>query len=344
LGVTVDSSGVSHFPGLDENAPFAIHAMTELQNSSDGLLLRNVGNLLKVMPGNADDQTRRFYQPRAEFGDQLIAKAQQLGGMPGGRIVGGPGAGALIPTIREGPPMNAARESMLQSAGITGKPLELAEPTAVISKVDPKYPALARQAGIAGDVRLIVMIAPDGRVAGVDIVGGPPLLLSAAVDAMKQWVFAPAYQNGAPVPARFGVVVPFRLEGGAAVPTSVQSLANTLPPPRPMANGQTPPPMPQKIRVGANVQAASLIKKVAAVYPSQALTAGPNGTPLEGTVRLQILIGKDGHVMSTSTIQGHPMFAAAAQEAVLQYAYKPTLLNGNPVEVSTTVDVDFSAK
>jgi protein TonB len=110
------------------------------------------------------------------------------------------------------------------------------------------------------------------------------------------------------------------------------------------AGTEPPPPVPQRIRVGGNVQAAMLTHKVDAVYPEQALTAGPNGGPLEGTVKLAVIIGKDGTVQSVTPAEGHPLLAGAAQTAVQQYTYKPTLLNGQPVEVATTVDINFTAK
>jgi len=102
--------------------------------------------------------------------------------------------------------------------------------------------------------------------------------------------------------------------------------------------------MPQRIRVGANVQMASLMHQVEATYPEQALTAGPNGGPLEGSVKLSVVIGNDGTVQSVTPLEGHPLLAAAAQAAVQQWTYKPTRLNGEPVQVATTVDINFTAK
>jgi len=87
-----------------------------------------------------------------------------------------------------------------------------------------------------------------------------------------------------------------------------------------------------------------LVQKVEPVYPEQARTAGPNGEPLEGTVTLSVVIGNDGSVQSMEPVSGHPLLAIAAEEAVKQWVYRPTLLNGNPVQVSTTVEVPFTAK
>ncbi len=94
---------------------------------------------------------------------------------------------------------------------------------------------------------------------------------------------------------------------------------------------------PQKIRIGGNVQAANLISKVNPVYPQEAKQAGT-----EGTVRLAVDIGPDGKVQSVNAQSGPDVLVQAAVEAVKQWTYKPTLLNGEPVEVLTTVDVNFT--
>jgi protein TonB len=94
---------------------------------------------------------------------------------------------------------------------------------------------------------------------------------------------------------------------------------------------------PQKIRIGGNVQAANLISKVNPVYPPEAKHAGT-----EGIVRLAVDIGPDGKVVSVNAQSGPDVLVQAAVEAVKQWTYKPTLLNGEPVEVLTTVDVNFT--
>ena len=53
-------------------------------------------------------------------------------------------------------------------------------------------------------------------------------------------------------------------------------------------------------------------------------------------------IGKDGRVQNMTLVSGDPVLAQAAKDAVQQWVYRPTLLNGNPVEVVTTVDVNFT--
>lgn len=96
------------------------------------------------------------------------------------------------------------------------------------------------------------------------------------------------------------------------------------------------PGVPQRIRVGGNVVAANLISQVRPVYPATAVEAG-----IEGTVHLQGLIGTDGTLLGLTPLNNLRELTAAALDAVRQWRYKPTLLNGEPVEVLTTIDVEF---
>jgi protein TonB len=101
------------------------------------------------------------------------------------------------------------------------------------------------------------------------------------------------------------------------------------PPPKPKLNGP--------LRVGGNVQAARIVNRVQPVYPPLA-----RQTRISGTVRLHAIIGKDGAITSLEVMSGHPLLQQAALDAVRQWRYQPTLLNGEPVDVDTTIDVIFS--
>lgn len=94
---------------------------------------------------------------------------------------------------------------------------------------------------------------------------------------------------------------------------------------------------PGKIRVGGGVEAANLIHKVTPLYPPEAKAAR-----IQGVVRFNATIGKDGSVLDLQLINGHPLLVQPAQDAVKQWVYKPTLLNGDPVEVVTQIDVNFT--
>ena len=107
------------------------------------------------------------------------------------------------------------------------------------------------------------------------------------------------------------------------------------------AGGAAPPPPPKaavtRTRVGGAVQAAKLINRVQPIYPPLA-----RQTRISGTVKLHAIIGKDGTVTQLQVVSGHPLLVQAALDAVKQWRYQPTLLNGEPVEVDTEIDVIFS--
>jgi protein TonB len=94
---------------------------------------------------------------------------------------------------------------------------------------------------------------------------------------------------------------------------------------------------PQRVRVSSGVQSGLLVRKVPPSYPPLARQAR-----IQGTVILQAQISKDGNIENLQLISGHPMLAPAAIEAVKQWKYKPYLLNGEPVEVETQVQVNFT--
>ena len=94
---------------------------------------------------------------------------------------------------------------------------------------------------------------------------------------------------------------------------------------------------PQRVRVSQGVSTGLLVKKVQPNYPPLARQAR-----IQGTVVLQAEISKGGDIQNLRLISGHPMLAPAAIEAVKQWKYKPYLLNGEPVEVETQVQVNFT--
>jgi TonB family protein len=94
-----------------------------------------------------------------------------------------------------------------------------------------------------------------------------------------------------------------------------------------------------RIRIGGNVEAAKIITKVQPIYPETAKAAGA-----QGNVLLHAVVSKDGKPLSLQVLnsQVNPDLARAAVEAVSQWRYQPTLLNGEPVEVDTTIQVKFT--
>jgi TonB family protein len=90
------------------------------------------------------------------------------------------------------------------------------------------------------------------------------------------------------------------------------------------------------IRVGGVVAEANLQESSPPIYPPLAKAAG-----VQGTVKLQIRVGADGHVKDVTVISGHPLLIEAAADAAKQYVYKPTILNGQAVQVLTEVEIVF---
>lgn len=98
-----------------------------------------------------------------------------------------------------------------------------------------------------------------------------------------------------------------------------------------------PPPKPQgRIRVSSGVQEAKLLRKVDPIYPPIAKQAR-----IQGTVRLEAIIAKDGSIQNLRVVEGHPLLVQSAVQAVQQWRYQPTLLNNEPVEVETIINVIF---
>jgi protein TonB len=140
-----------------------------------------------------------------------------------------------------------------------------------------------------------------------------------------------------PPQASVGVVggVPGGMPGGTpgGVLGSIISSAAAAPPP-------PPPPKavaPKRIRVGGQVEAAKLIFKPMPEYPPLAKMAR-----IQGTVRLEAIISRDGTIQDLKVLSGHPLLVKSAIEAVQRWRYQPTLLNGEPVEVVTEIDCNFT--
>lgn len=106
-----------------------------------------------------------------------------------------------------------------------------------------------------------------------------------------------------------------------------------------VGGGPPPPPKatPSRIRVGGQVQQAKMLRMVQPIYPAIAKTAHQSGT-----VILHAIISKDGNVEQLEYVSGPTLLMGAAMAAVKQWRYQPTTLNGEPVEVDTTISVVFT--
>jgi protein TonB len=94
---------------------------------------------------------------------------------------------------------------------------------------------------------------------------------------------------------------------------------------------------PQRIRISQGVTRGLLIQRVEPAYPPLARAAR-----VQGEVVLQAIIDRDGNIQNLQLMSGHPMLVPSAIAAVKQWRYKPYLLNGNPVEVETSITVIFT--
>jgi protein TonB len=145
--------------------------------------------------------------------------------------------------------------------------------------------------------------------------------------------------------------VPGGVEGGVegGVPGGVRDavledvlrrVPEVAPPPKPAAVVVAPPKPVEKgpvlIRRGGEVQMANIIRRVDPLYPPLARQAR-----IQGVVELIGIIATDGHIRQLRVISGHPLLVKAAMDAVGQWLYRPTLLNGEPVEVEAPITVNF---
>ncbi|HUB82993.1 MAG TPA: TonB family protein [Bryobacteraceae bacterium] len=117
----------------------------------------------------------------------------------------------------------------------------------------------------------------------------------------------------------------------------IGSVPSAAPPPPPPPPPQKKVETPQRIRVGGNVQSAMIIRKTPPIYPQLAKSAR-----VQGVVHLAAVIAKDGTIQELHSLGGPALLIQAAMDAVKTWIYKPTLLNGEPVQVETTIDVNFT--
>jgi protein TonB len=207
---------------------------------------------------------------------------------------------------REIAPAAAISRDEKPSPAAAAKP-EAAQPQAAAQPPAPVRPPAATESPRT-TARAFAPPTPASRPTSSPIVDAPPAIASNAT--------APTAVS---LPARFAPLPP---PAPAAVPTPAASSV---------------PASAQPINVSGNVQATKLTRQVVPVYPAVAKAAR-----VQGTVRFRVIIGTDGQVKSLTTLGGPPPLAQAAADAVRQWRYQPTLVDGKPVEVSTEIDVAFT--
>src|ERR1700674_3454501 len=157
-------------------------------------------------------ESGKLMQPRAIPKDVAVFKEAELppdvinntnqsgvfGGIPGQGLMAGSG-----PVLA--PPTAAAPARIKQGGAVTA--------ASIITQTRPDYPPLARQARIQGTVVLHAIIDKEGKVAQLEVISGHPLLVQAALDAVKQWRYKPTQLNGDPVEVDTTITVTFTMGG-----------------------------------------------------------------------------------------------------------------------------------
>ncbi len=199
------------------------------------------------------------------------------------------------------------------------------KPPKLIKKVEPIYPEAARKAGIQGVVILEATTDIYGKVVNAEILRSVPELDQAAIDAVKQWAYEPKIIDGEPRGVVFTVTCAFKLKE-----------------PKPGVKLDEPKPgviIDEPVRAVGDIKPPKLIKKVEPIYPETARKAG-----IEGTVLLEVTTDIYGRVKNIKVLESIPELNRAAVDAVKQWVYEPTLIDGKPRGVIFTVTVTFHLK
>jgi TonB family protein len=186
------------------------------------------------------------------------------------------------------------------------------KPPKIILRPNPAYPEEAKQKGVQGGVVMEVTVNEKGEVWDARVVRGESSLQNAALEAVRRWRFSPALLNGNPVPILVHVEMEFRLDNASA------------------------PAGSRPIRVDEKIHAAKLLYQVQPEYPEEA-----KRLRIEGEVVLLTTVDEGGAVIDAHPMSGHQLLTDAAVQAVRQWKYSSTLLNGEPVKVEATVTISF---
>ncbi len=178
----------------------AAHARAELERTSNAFVLAGAGTAIPNLAGKAIPS---LADPALfDFASTLSRRARQLA--PADPEIQGP-----MPLIRYF--AEAHEPAAFESSG-NGRVPGNTHAAVLVKKTKPRYPEAAKSAGITGAVRLRVIIARDGTVSSVQAVSGHPLLVDAAVEAVKAWLYKPTILFGIPVELITEVTLQFAIE------------------------------------------------------------------------------------------------------------------------------------
>ena len=186
----------------------------------------------------------------------------------------------------------------------------------IIKMTKPAYPPDAKVAGIQGVVRLNVLVSKDGTVKEIRSASGRPELIPAAADAVKNWIYEPVLKDGQAVDFIVSVDMNFSLQKDSA--------------PAIVRDAKSP------IEVRGSVQEGKLINRVRPVYPPDAKGAG-----VQGSVKLVVVVGENGALSEIRSASGPLPLIQSAVDAVRQWTWKPTTLDGVQVAVITEIAANF---
>ena len=191
----------------------------------------------------------------------------------------------------------------------------------VIRDVKPSYPPDAMRAGIEGSVEIEVTIGNDGKVTSSRVIqSSDPVFDQAALTAANQWLFSKPTEG----PVVRTIELTFALRSNRRNADGTTGLYG----------GEV---SPDAVRIGGNIRAPQKIRHVSPVYPELARQAN-----VRGVVIVEVVVDREGRVSNAKVLRSIPLLDDAAVDAVMQWTFTPTLLNGNPVPVIMTVTVNFT--
>ncbi len=233
----------------------------------------------------------------------------------------------------------------------------------VIRSSDPRYPPIAKAAHVEGPVVLRGKLSVDGRMTDLQVVGGPEMLQSAAIDAMKAWKMSRTGPAGGEQtvgvlaksdwPLDLRITVMFDLEDSAAARPQSNGPVILLLSPQQAAQSDAELRLPQlysqhEAMVAANKQTtivhldSGTIAKMkiggsVPVYPRDARQAH-----IQGAVVVHVVISPEGKITNPQVMNGPEELRQASLDAVRTWTYQPYLLDGRPVAVEATITVNFT--
>lgn len=245
---------------------------------------------------------------------------------------------AMPESEKRNAPLSFAASLTVQTVAVG---IALAVPLAHVARLEPKLPDIIyffpKRLGPVEQVRQVVsQVVTSTNSSNMHVsrsykVFQWPSRIPSRVATGPDPVGAPVFAIGPP-----GVGDPDGMPGGIPVEIGNQRLVE-IAPPEPVHHATArPAETARQVVVGGAVQAAKLIFAPKPVYPPLAKQAR-----ISGNVHLSAVITTDGRIGRLQVVSGHPLLVPAALEAVKQWTYQSTKLNGEPVEVLTEIDVNF---